>query len=199
MIFGIVSANATGKTTFLKGLDIPGARKVFGDLVQVNYDLVPEFADSKYYRTKDGKIEFVEYMVRDHTTLWIVEGCRFWGSLIHHVIPAVRDIDGGLFMLVVTVGPDVMERMLRARAVQNNKEYRADYWDFKRRLYEGKHRAVNACRKHLYDYEWCRLEFTGDFSVWQGLPLELIKQFASDRTLWYYREPLGLVRRVPCT
>jgi len=196
VIFGIVSANATGKTTFLQNLEIPGIRKVFGDLVQINYGMTPEFADSKYYRTLTGKKEFVGYMIQDHTTLWVVEGCRFWGSLVHHVTHFVEEMQGGLFMLVITVSPYVMEHMLRTRAVKNNKAYRADYWDHKRRQYEGESRSVNACRKHLFDNEWCQQRFTGDFSMWDGVPLELIKQFVADRTLWYDREPMVCVRRM---
>jgi len=200
VIFGITGAYAIGKTTFLQNLEIPGIRKVFGDSgCNLNDDLRPIFDNIKYYRTMAGKRDIVEYTIRDHTTLWIVEGCRFWrGSLLQKIRPVIDDIQGGLFMLVIVASPDVMEERLKIRAANSNKKYRADYWDYKRRLYEGEMCATNSCRRNLLDTEWCQQRLTGDFSTWDGVPAELIRQFASDRTLWYDREPMASIKRMPC-
>lgn len=200
MIFGVYGTHGTGKTTWLETVDVPGVRKVYGDLITVNIDNIPMFPKSHYYRNKDGKLELLTYLINDNRTLWVVEGTRFWGSMLHHIRPIIDQAGGGFFMLTIYTTADIMRKALIDRAPLNNKEYREDYWTPQKLEYESRKRMENACTKHLDPDDWMSVEFHGDYSAWTSIADQLVVEFAQHPEYWYERRPtVYLDERRPMT
>ena len=200
MIFGIVGTHCTGKTTFVQRFrdnhtGIPNIGYVHGDLTTDNYPLVPKkYRESKFYRKLEFKKQMLIDMLQDRSKLWIIEGCRFWGSMFHHIGPVVEEMTGGLFMLVVVTSPDLMLSLMKQRAIDNGRMLKVGYWTHKKLEYEARRRHINACSKSLRDRDWYVVEFQGDFSMWNKEPLFLLNSFVHDRSLWYNKFPVTIER-----
>jgi len=184
MLIGIYGTHCTGKTTYLESLDIPGIRKVFGDMLTPNYDNIPEFpALYDVYRTLPGKQELIRYMVCDRETLWIAEGMRFWGSIFHHIKHVPLEMGGGLFMIIITTTAEYMEQALRKRAVLSHRIYAEKYWTPHKLEYESSTRLIRAAAMHLDPKDWIELPFD-DFG-WRSQADLIIHMFVEDISLWY--------------
>lgn len=194
MLLGIYGPHAVGKTTYLQSLKGRDIKIVCGDVLEMNYENHPQFAESKYYRTIPGKVELLTYAIKDVRHLWVVEGMRFWGGMFAKIRGAVRLMSGGLFVIVVITTPEIMDSALRKRAVQNNKVFRDDYWDKSKLEYEASRRALNVCNKNLEVDEWCELHYPveGEFHRWTDTATRLIDEFLDNREWWYERQPLRL-------
>ena len=176
MVFGIYGAHCTGKTFFLRSLRLAKIRKVYGDHTAANFRIVPEFSHYTYYRHVDAKCELIDYAMRDNS-LWVIEGCRFWGGMLGHVADMLDAHNGGLFLLTVTTSSWLLLDLLIKRAKYNNRTLKLEYWTENRLKYEARIRHLNACNRYLDAADWVHIEFMGDYSMWDGFPIELLYKF----------------------
>ena len=85
--------------------------------------------------------------------------------------------------IVVTVAPDIFRTFLQERCQKRNKEFRADYWDDKRLVYEGTKRPLNAAIRYLTatGIRWQHYEMDYERTVWD----EILVRLYDDIKLWY--------------
>lgn len=165
MLLGIWGPFSVGKTTYLtQYMERQASNLAFKNVVFVFADLsmeyhmdknghwngIPRKGDEDHWKGKqDIKEAYIQEMVADDKTFWVVESARYFSGMYGCLVDAVTQCDGGLrFIVPVTDGP-TMVKFMKARCEKRNKVYREDYWDERRVAYEADARYTNAVRKWL--------------------------------------------------
>lgn len=203
MYIGIVGPYAVGKTTFTDELVTYFLHHSVHNLSAVvvncdnNYEryvdpALGEHVDSQRFKgrthwkgTFEDKLLDVECCVEDMDAIWVCETA--WSDHIRCAALASNKFGGGAKLVVITTQPDVYRAFLIDRCERYGKEFRADYWDAKRLVYEGSNRFLNAAKRYLEPagVEYVTFEMDQERTVWEPI-FEQIREWSRlDPDKWY--------------
>lgn len=174
---GIVGPYSTGKTTATDAIlefdlsavtsgcvtvvncDNCRERWVDGDKVVTNKNLSWQAAVAVKHAT-------IEAVALNTDILTICETA--WTD---HITGAAKVPSGVIAFYVLTVKPDVMRQFIQERCALRGKEFRVDYWDDKRLLYEGSNRPLNAAARYLTPagINWYNYQIGSTRIVWDDI------------------------------
>ena len=205
---GIVGPYAIGKTTAINclvdWLKIE-QRKLRHAVVCVNCDnnrerewFSGELEDTawkshvRWKGTADEKSEELDYCFGDETGLWVCETnrtdhIRLTGGLMDFDGNRLHKRGRGGEFIVLTCGPDALRQFLIDRCVRANKQFRADYWDHKRLVYECHDRYINAARRYLDPIKFPYKVYNVDPErrMWDEIMSHLIDSVQRPIESWY--------------
>jgi len=158
MLLGIGGSHGTGKTTHIHG-SLPNlvAESIY-PFSLILADNCIEYVNGDHKRNivwkgaRQGKVAMLSDMIRDDSTLYVVEGSWVWrpGALLGDLGLVAQECGGGYEMLYAVADGPTMIRFIKDRCIKVGKAYSTS-WDT-RAEYESHTRCENAAKKHLLPY-----------------------------------------------
>ncbi len=141
MLLAIWGPHAIGKTVWLSNImdKLPDIVP-HGNLVVVNADNCKEYHYNRHGDVWDEmkdkerwggkkaqKVEYIDGMVSDRNTLWVVEGGRYFNGLRTHIVPAFEKYGGGVEFIVALYDGNVGRQFIIDRCKKVGKKFN-EYW-----------------------------------------------------------------------
>lgn len=174
MLFGVIGPHATGKSTYhryLAGLYQSGAilpRFPLQIILADNGIVLDSAGEHKLKWTKALRAEkepYIESMLADDTTVYILESARFFGGLMPYVHEKYLKYGGGARFILASVSYARMVDNIRNRCTKAGKTFKEEFWA-DRASYENRDRYHNQLTKQAGNIPWEEFDIP-TYAVWK--------------------------------
>ena len=193
MLLGVIGPHATGKSTYhrhLAGLYQSGAilpRFALKIILADNGFILHKDGEDKVKWTKGLRAEkepYIENMVADDTTVYILESARFFGGLMPYVKELFDTYNGGARFVLASVTYERMIENMRGRCDKTGKEFKEEFWA-DRAQYENRDRYLNQLMKQGGNIPWIEFDVPTYATWYETIHPEILRILQLPYEEWY--------------